>query len=83
VPAGAWLVASFAAIALIAAFFLRTRVPSPVVTLALAASGAGLGWGAMLLQTEPSSAEFVAAVLILALLVPVHVRVVFGPFGRR
>jgi hypothetical protein len=54
-----------------------------VVTGILVAAGAGIGWGAMLLQPDPSPGEFVAALAILAVLIPAHVRVVLGPFGPR
>ena len=80
-PAGAWVVVAFAALALITAFGLRNRLPSPIVTLTLAIAGGGLGWGAMLLQRDPSTGEFIAAVLILGLLAPTHVRILLGPFG--
>jgi hypothetical protein len=35
----------------------------------------------MLIQADPSIGEFVAAVAMLAGLVPAHVRIVLGPFG--
>jgi hypothetical protein len=81
--AGSWTVVLSAAVALLAAFALRSRLPAPLVTLVLVAAGAGLAWGAMLLQPDPSASEFVAAMLILAALVPVHVRILLGPFGPR
>jgi hypothetical protein len=78
---GAWLVAGAAAGGLATAFLLRTRLPRLVVVLLLAAAGAGIGWGGMLLRPDPSSGEFVGAVVALAVLVPAHVRIVLGPFG--
>jgi hypothetical protein len=79
----AGLVAVSAVAALATAFFLRTRLHPTTVVVLLAATGGALGWGAMLLQPHPSIGEVVAAVAILAILVPAHVRIVLGPFGPR
>ena len=78
---GAWLVAVSAGFALTAALLVRRRLPPAAVTLILLLAGAGIGWGGMLLQPDPSVGEFAAAVALLAFLVPAHVRIVLGPFG--
>ncbi|MGH2710958.1 MAG: hypothetical protein ACRDH9_07125 [Actinomycetota bacterium] len=78
---GGWIVAVSASAALAAALVLRSRAPGPLVVGILAIAGAGLGWGGMLIQPDPSVGEFVAAVALLAGLVPAHVRIVLGPFG--
>ncbi len=78
---GAWLVAVSAGFALTAAFLVRRRFPPVAATLILLLAGAGMGWGGMLLQPNPSIGEFVVAVALLAFLVPAHVRIVLGPFG--
>jgi hypothetical protein len=70
-----------AAVGLITAFWLRTRLPAALVVTVLAAVGAALGWGGMLLRTAPSRGEVVGAIVLLAVLVPAHVRVVLGRFG--
>lgn len=75
------LLAICGVVALLAAFFLRRRLPAEAVTAILLAAGAGIGWGGMLLQPEPSIGEHIAAVALLAFLVPAHVRIVLGPFG--
>lgn len=80
---GAWLAAISAAVAVAAAFFLRRRLAAGAVTVILALAGGGIGWGGMLVQPDPSVGEFVAAVAMLAMLVPAHVRIVLGPFGPR
>jgi hypothetical protein len=49
----------------------------------LAASGAGVGAGGILLQDAPSWVEVGLIVGGLALLFPYHVHVVFGGMGRR
>lgn len=78
---GAWLTGASAGIAALAALVLRRRIRHGVLTLLLALAGAGIGWGGMLIQPDPSVGEFVAAVVLLAFLVPAHVRIVLGPFG--
>jgi hypothetical protein len=77
------LVAGSGFVAVVTAFLLRARLSAATVVILLAAAGAGVGWGAMLLQPDPSTGEVVAAIVILAVLVPAHVRIVLGPFGPR
>jgi hypothetical protein len=81
VNAGGWIVAVSGAVALLAAFVLRVRLPGWLVLAILAGCGAGIAWGGMLLRPDPSTAEVVAAVAALGILVPAHVRIVLGPFG--
>jgi hypothetical protein len=83
VSAGAWIVIASVAAGLVVAFVLRTVLPPVVVTLALAACGAGIALGGMLLRDDPPAWEAVAAVVLLGGLVPAHVRIVLGPFGPR
>lgn len=78
---GAWLAAASAGVAIVTALLLRRRLAPPAVMVLLALAGAGLGWGGMLIQPDPSTLELVAAVAMLAFLVPAHVRIVLGPFG--
>lgn len=78
---GVWLVTVSAGVALFVAFLLRRRLSSLMVAALLTLAGAGLGWGGMVVQADPSTGEFVAAVAGLAFLVPAHVRIVLGPFG--
>ena len=78
---GAWIVAASAAVALVTAFFLRRRIAPQAVAPILAVAGGGIAWGGMCLQRDPSAGEFVAAVAILVVLIPAHVRIVLGPFG--
>ena len=79
--AAMWIVVAAAAVALLTAFPLRTRLPAPLVTVTLAVAGGALGWGGMLLRPDPSVGELLAAVVLLAVLVPAHVRIVLGRFG--
>jgi hypothetical protein len=83
VDQGAWLVAVSATAAVGMALLLRRRLPAPAVLAILILAGAGIGWGGMLIQPHPSVGEFAAAVAMLAVLVPTHVRIVLGPFGPR
>jgi hypothetical protein len=78
---GAWIVAGSALMAVVTAFPLRTRLPGAGVAVILIAAGAGIGWGGMLLQQDPTTVEFVVGVTVMALLVPLHVRIVLGGFG--
>jgi hypothetical protein len=68
---------------LIAAFWLRTRLPYAAVFVTLMVVGAGIAWGGLLLRPDPSAGEIVLTVGLLAALVPFHVRIVLGPFGPR
>ncbi len=78
---GIALIAVGAAVALVAAFALRTRAPAPVVTGVLVLCGLALGVGASLVQDHVSTTNWVLTVLLLSLLVPAHVRIMLGPFG--
>jgi hypothetical protein len=81
VDAGAWIVAIAVLVGLVAAFPVRSRLPGSVVAILLVVAGAGMGIGGMLLQEDPPAWEVVLAVVLLAVLVPAHVRIVLGPFG--
>jgi hypothetical protein len=83
VSAGAWIVVASVSAGFLVAFVLRNRLPAVLVAVTLAASGAGIAWGGMLLRDDPPTIEVVAAVVVLGALVPAHVRIVLGPFGPR
>lgn len=80
---GAWIVAGSAVEGVAVAFLGRTRLPWPVVTFLLAIAGAGLGLGGMMIRGAASLPEVVAAIVLLTVLVPAHVRIVLGRFGPR
>jgi hypothetical protein len=82
-PEGTWFVVVGAVLAVVTSFGLRTRLPAPVVAALLVVAGATIGWGGMLLQSDPPMSQTVLTVVALAVLVPFHVRVVVGPFGPR
>jgi hypothetical protein len=69
------------ALMLLTAFVLRTRTPGALAISLLALAGAGFGCGVMMLLPDPSVGEWIAAVGLLAVLTPAHVRIVLGRFG--
>jgi len=81
VSVGAWVAAASAGVAVLLAIPLRRSLPAPLIALALALAGAALAVGGMLVRTNPSTGEVAFAALLLAVLVPAHVRIVLGPFG--
>jgi hypothetical protein len=81
--AGVALVVAGSALGLAMAFGLRTRVPVAAVALALGVAGVAAGAGALLLQDDPSPADWAVTLVSLGVLVPFHVRVMLGPLGRR
>jgi hypothetical protein len=78
---GVIVLVSASALMVLAAFVLRTRVPAAVGVFLLAAAGGAFGWGILHLQPNPSVGESIAAVGLLAVLTPAHVRIVFGRYG--
>ena len=75
------VIVSSVALMVLTAFVLRTRVPAAVGVLLLAVAGGAFAWGVLLLQPDPSVGEAVAAVALLAVLTPAHIRIVLGPYG--
>ncbi|HSL11162.1 MAG TPA: hypothetical protein VLA82_07590 [Actinomycetota bacterium] len=68
---------------LLTASFLRRRLPGPAVDALLAAEGAGLAAGGLLLLDDVGTASWIVGPLALAILTPLHVRALFageGPF---
>ena len=78
---GAILISISSVVMLVTAFGLRTRAPALVGVGLLALAGGAFAWGVMLLQPDPAVGEWVAAVAILSVLTPAHVRIVLGRFG--
>jgi SHS2 domain-containing protein len=56
-------------------------LPAAVVGIVLLGSGVALGIGALTVQDEVSTTEWVVVPLLMSVLAPAHVRVVLGPFG--
>jgi hypothetical protein len=83
-PVGGWssLLAA-AALLLLAAFPLRTRLPRRVIDGLLALGGAGIGVGGLLLLSDVEPASWVVAPVLLGVAAVAHVRFLFagqGPF---
>jgi hypothetical protein len=72
-----------AALLLLAAFPLRTRLPHRVLDGLLALGGAGIGAGGLLLLSDVEPASWVVAPVLLAVAAVAHVRFLWageGPF---
>lgn len=78
---GAWVVGAAAIVSLVSAFVLRPRLPAVVTIPLLVTASAALAWGSMLLQEDPSAIEWALAVGAMAVMGPLHVRIVLGPYG--
>lgn len=78
-----WVIGAAAAVAVLTAVVFRGLLPAPVVVAVLAGASGALGWGVIRLRPDPSTLEVALTVLAMAVLGPVHVRVLLGPFGPR
>jgi ABC-type transport system involved in cytochrome c biogenesis permease subunit len=81
--AGIVLIVAGGIVALATAFLLRSRLPALVVTVVLFGCGVAMGIGALAVQDDVSTTEWILVPLLMSVLAPAHVRVVLGPFGRR
>jgi hypothetical protein len=83
-PVAGWsFLLAAAALLLLAAFPLRTRLPRRVLDGLLALGGAGIGVGGLLLLSDVEPASWVVAPVLLAVAAAAHVRFLFagqGPF---
>jgi 4-hydroxybenzoate polyprenyltransferase len=68
---------------LVTGFWLRKVLPGPPVFALLSAFSVVLTAGALAVQEHTTAADWAVALLAMALLGPLHVRVLLGPFGRR
>ena len=77
---GAGLLVGGAALALLCAAVLHRRLPAALVYGLAAVGGAAAGAGALLVQSrEPGAADWLVTLATLGVLVPAHIRIVFGP----
>lgn len=79
--AGASLIAAGTALGLLAVFVLWRRLPEWAAIGIMSACGAAIGAGALLVQDRASAGDWVLAVGALAVLTPLHARLVFGRPG--
>jgi hypothetical protein len=63
------------------AFLLRRRLPAPVVFVLAAGCSVALTAGALVVQDDTTTADWIVALTAMGLLGPAHVRVLLGPFG--
>ena len=79
---GIALIVAGSAVGLFTAFVLRTTWPAAVVAAVLVACGLAIGAGALLVMKHVSATNWAVTLVLMAFLVPAHVRVVLGPFGK-
>jgi hypothetical protein len=83
VGAGIGLIVAGSVVGLLTAFVLWHRIPPVVALVVTSACGICLAAGGLLVQEDVGAASWAFALLLLAILAPVHARLVFGPPGRR
>ncbi|MFL5799253.1 MAG: hypothetical protein ACJ77A_15145 [Actinomycetota bacterium] len=81
--AGIALIAAGAAGVVLCGFRLRPVLPGPVVFALISGFSIVLTTGALVVQDHTTAADWIVAIVAMALLGPLHVRVLLGPFGRR
>ncbi len=79
---GVSLIVAGVAVGLVVVLGLRTRLPRLMVASALALAGASVGAGGLLVQARVTGLDWILTIAALGLALPLHVRLVFGRFGR-
>ena len=80
---GVGLILGGAAVGLLAAFVLWRRLHPAVPVAVAAAAGVLIGTGGLLVQRRAGTADWAVTLALMAVLTPVHCRVVFGRPGGR
>jgi hypothetical protein len=83
VGAGVALIVAGTVVGLLTVFLLWHRIPAALALVVASACGMCLAAGGLLVQEDVGPASWVFALALLAILAPVHARLVFGPPGRR
>lgn len=83
VGVGLVTIAAASALGLVVVFVLWHRLPGVTAFALMAAGGVGVAVGGLLVQKGVETASWVVAIVVLAVLTPVHARLVFGPPGPR
>lgn len=78
---GVALIVAGSALGLFTQFGLWRRLPGPAVFVLLAASGAVVGAGALLVQVGAGPGDWALTLIVLGGLTPLHGRLLFGPPG--
>ena len=81
VGAGVALIVASSAIGALIVFGLWRRLPAGIAFASMAVCGMGIAAGGLLVQEDVGAASWVVALAVLAVLAPVHMRLVFGPPG--
>ena len=71
------------ALSLVVGLALRGRVAVSLAVALASTAGAGLAAGALLVQRHASPADWALALAAMAVLWPLHIRVVLGPYGLK
>jgi hypothetical protein len=79
---GFCLIVAGGLLAILTSFLLWRRLPMAAAFGVLAASGAMVGTGALLVQDEAGGAEWAITLLALGVLAPMHARLLFGRPGQ-
>lgn len=80
---GMGLIVLGAALVLVTAFGLWRRLHPAVSVPVLAAAGAVVGAGGLLVQSRAGAADWAVTLGLMAVLTPLHCRILFGRPGRR
>jgi hypothetical protein len=80
--AGIALIVAGSLLGLFTLFGVWRRLPAPVSLVLLAASGAVIGAGALLVQEGAGPGDWALTLVVLGSLTPLHGRLVFGRPGR-
>jgi len=80
--AGVALIVAGSVLGLFTLFVLWRRLSLPVAFALLAASGAAIGAGALLVQDRVGPGDWALTLFVLGVLTPLHGRLVFGRPGR-
>lgn len=81
--AGISLIVASSVIGAVIVFGLWRRLPVGIALGSMAVCGMGIAAGGLLVQEDVGAASWVVALGALAVLTPLHMRLVFGPPGRR
>ena len=82
VGAGIALIVASSAIGALIVFGLWRRLPPGLALGSMALCGMGIAAGGLLVQEDVGAASWVVALGALAVISPLHMRLVFGPPGR-
>lgn len=77
------MIAAGAAFGLFTVFVLWPRLPSIVGLTLIAVCGGAIAAGGLLLRDDPGTGDWILAIAVLAVLAPLHSRLVFGSSGGR